>query len=268
MQDVTINGTSVWNASAHTSSTVNFVTGYKYIGLPPDAFYAVCNQLQSYVVANNVTNTSVSCNTTSSAITSNSSCELFEQDGNFTMQFATSATYVMKLETLMDKDDDDDGKGQPGCKWNLRKTGSNTTFYVGEQFFTRFYTIFDNDNSRMGFGIYHFGAAHDETDDGHDDDDNEPKVWIINAPVDNPPSSGMSTATVLMITGITTVSVAAIAVVTFFVVKAGLAAKSAARGRGAADAKASKDAPAAKKANNNEFRTSINEPPVNDAALL
>jgi hypothetical protein len=267
MQDVTINGTSVWNASAYNSSTVNFVTGYKYLGLPSDAFYAVCDQLKSYVAANNYTNTTVSCDSTASAITANSSCHLFEQDGNFTMQFATSATYVMKLKTLMHHNDDDKG----GCSWNLRKTGSNTTFYVGEQFFQRFYTIFDNDNSRLGFGIYHYGAAHNDTEDGDDgdDDDNETNVWIINAPVDDSSSSGgMSTATVLMITGVSTVSVAAIAVVTFLVVKAVLAAKSAAKGRGAANAKASKDAPAAKKAENNEFRTSINEAPVDDAALL
>lgn len=237
MQDVTINGTSVWNASAYNSSTVDFVTGYKYIGMPSDAFYAVCDQLKSYVKANNYTNTTVSCNSTASVITANSSCHLFEQDGNFTMQFATSATYVMKLKTLMHHSDN-----KVGCSWNLRKTGSNTTFYVGEQFFQRFYTIFDDENSRMGFGIYHYGASHNETEDG-DDDDNETDVWILNAPVDETPSGGMSTATKLMITGVSTVSVVAIGVVAFLVVKGVMAAKSAAGGKGAAKAKASKDAP-------------------------
>lgn len=53
MQDVTINGTSVWNTSVQSNSTVNFVTGYKYIGLPADAFYGVCAQLQSYINATN-----------------------------------------------------------------------------------------------------------------------------------------------------------------------------------------------------------------------
>ena len=45
MQDMTINGSSVWNTSVHGDSTVNFVTGYKYIGMPEVAFYGICDQL-------------------------------------------------------------------------------------------------------------------------------------------------------------------------------------------------------------------------------
>jgi hypothetical protein len=87
----------------------------------------------------------VSCASNSTKITANSSCEYFEDAGNFTMQFSTSATYVMKLETVMhDHDDDSDNEV---CTWALRKTASNSTIYVGEVFFQKFYTIFDNNNS-------------------------------------------------------------------------------------------------------------------------
>lgn len=63
LQDVTINGTSVWNTSvvAQVNSTATFVTGYKYLGLPADAFYGVCSQLQSYIATTNFTNTTVTC---------------------------------------------------------------------------------------------------------------------------------------------------------------------------------------------------------------
>jgi hypothetical protein len=78
----------------------------------------------------------------------------------------------------------------------------------------------------------------------------------------------MTTATKLMIAGASTVSVVAIGVVAFLVVRGIMAAKSAASGSGAANAKASKDASSAKKADNNQLRTSINEKHVDEAALL
>jgi hypothetical protein len=127
--------------------------------LPADAFNAVCSQLQSYIAGSNYSDTVVSCD--SSEINANITCDAFEEAGNFTMQFATTATFVMKLSTLQDDDDCN------ACSWNLRKTDSNTTFFIGEQFFTRFYTIFDNDNSRLGFGIYNYGAQNATGDDDY-----------------------------------------------------------------------------------------------------
>ena len=130
MQDMTINGSSVWNTTIHSDSTINFVTGYEYIGMPAEAFYGICNLLKGYIATTNYTNTTVSCASNSTKISANSSCDYFEDAGNFTMQFSTSATFVMKLETLMhDKDDD---YGNETCYWNFRKTASNTTIYIGE----------------------------------------------------------------------------------------------------------------------------------------
>ena len=161
----------------------------------------------------------------------------------------------MRLETLMDHED-------TGCEWNLRKTGSNTTFYVGEQFFRRFYTIFDNDNSRMGFGIYRYGEKN-----ATDDDDYETDVWILNAPVDETTSSGMSTATKLMIAGASTISAVAVGVVAFLVLKGVFAAKSAVNARNAGKAKSAEKAPEASKGND-DMRLSINDAPADKEALL
>jgi len=75
----------------------------------------------------------------------------------------------MKLKTIMD-DKKDHNKNEV-CTWAFRKTASNSTIYVGEAFFQKFYTIFDNNNSRMGFGIYHFGQEREDDDDELGDDE-------------------------------------------------------------------------------------------------
>jgi len=75
--------------------------------MPEVAFYGICDQLSGYIASTNYTNVTVSCASNSTKIIANSSCDYFEDVGNFTMQFSTSATYVMKIETVMHDHDDD-----------------------------------------------------------------------------------------------------------------------------------------------------------------
>lgn len=63
------------------------------------------------------------------------------------MTFTTTAKFTIPIEALMSYESDG------YCYWGFTHIGNGTEFVIGEIFFEQFYTIFDNKNSKMGFGV-------------------------------------------------------------------------------------------------------------------
>jgi hypothetical protein len=142
MQNMTINGTELWNNTVNEYTTLMFVTGYKYMGLPASVWYHICSVLQA---AN--PGLGVSCLASASRISATGPCENFAPF-NLSLQFNTTATYIIPSDGTTYY-----SATSNKCYWNFNKVGNGTEFIIGEQFFQQFYTVFDNENSRMGFGV-------------------------------------------------------------------------------------------------------------------
>jgi hypothetical protein len=106
---------------------------------------------------NNNTQDAITCtqsdSTTQGTISAGSACSNYESDFNITMKFDSNATFVMYGQSYMHNTTNPSGQVD-GCIWGF--VDANTTgndFFIGEQFVTQYYTIFDPDNNSMGFGV-------------------------------------------------------------------------------------------------------------------
>jgi len=134
------------------------------------------------------------------------------------MQFNTTATYVIPSNGTTYY-----SPTSNLCYWNFQKVGNGTEFIIGEQFYAQYYTVFDNENLRMGFGIGISATTN---------------VTIENAPIPDPEPTPTPDPTpepvpskntqILLIGGLGGASVAVIGLVAYLIFKGATSAASAA----------------------------------------
>lgn len=186
------------------NSTVTFSTSYKGVGVPKTVFDDICSTLQD--MNSNVTEPITCSNSTTTelgTITGGAACTSYDSNFNVTMKFDSNATFVMYGQTYMHNETNTGGQ-VVGCLWGF--VDSNTTgndFFIGENFVTQFYTIFDSDNNNMGFGL---SVNNANANTG---------PWLLFSG-DSPAPAGLSS---LAIVGITAGSIAVAAIAGFVIFK-------------------------------------------------
>ena len=124
MQLMKLNDTELWNNTANPWTTLAFVTGYRYIGVPSSMYFSICAKLGA-------TNPDsiISCSASSSRISATGSCSNYAPF-NVSMQFNTTATYVIPSTGMTYY-----SPTSNVCYWNFQKVGNGTEFIIGEQFY-------------------------------------------------------------------------------------------------------------------------------------
>ena len=188
------------------NSTVTFSTSYKGVGVPLTVFDDICSTLQD--MNSNVTEPITCSNSTTTAvgtITGGAACSSYASNFNVTMKFDSNATFVMYGQSYMHNETNAGGQ-VVGCIWGF--VDSNTTgndFFIGENFVTQFYTIFDSENNNMGFGL---SVNNANANTG---------PWLLFSGDEPTPAPGGLSS--LAIVGITTGSIAVAAIAGFVIFK-------------------------------------------------
>lgn len=163
--------------------------------MPLSVWFDVCDQLQAYNNDFGPIGSSIICDQVSGQIYATGSCANFETNFNVTMQFSTDAIFVMAGSSMVYESKSLLGLTQ--CNWSIQSVGDHSEFVIGETFFKQFYTIFDNNNGQVGFGV----------SSSYTQQDSKNGPWILDAV--QPPSNSsalfvvvIAVCTILFIAGI------------------------------------------------------------------
>jgi len=225
---MSINGKSLMDTQTDGNITTNvdgiatFVTGYRYIGLNTTKWYDACNAIASMNIDATTGNSSVNCNHTESSLPwALGNCSDFATNWSFNLRFSTDAIFSMSGRNFTEEEEDDVTNATT-CYWNIQdigeETGTLNRVMVGDQFFKQFYTVFDSENASLGIGI---------SNNINSTDVDGPWITFWTAPPtpEPTPTPEPHGPTVLMVAGITTGSIAVVAVAAFFGLSACKAAK-------------------------------------------
>jgi hypothetical protein len=148
LTEFTINTTSYINATF--TSPVRFMTGVAGIGLNSTWFALVCSQIQA--MHPNLTIYCTNLTENGGYPYSDSACPA--ESWNATFSFGTDQSFILSSNSFMrEMWDDEVIPPNATCGWLIGDIGASANVVIGSVFIEQFVTVFDAENSQVGFAI-------------------------------------------------------------------------------------------------------------------